>query len=142
MTIHLRRFENKDTLAVKDVFLRSWKELCKRLELDTTKLPAETWVIPASWVAVENDKVVGFIYLRGELVDRLYVDPALQRSGVGTLLLNKALEEGARLLWVDEENIWGRAFYEKNGWSWTGIDAPGSKFPTAPMLEYEYKGAP
>ena len=138
MTIHLRRFETTDTEAVKALFLRSWRDLCERLKLDASKLPADSWAIPATWVAIRDNEIVGFTYLRDRLVDKLYVDPKAQRTGVGTALLAKAREEGANQLWVDKENTWGRAFYEKNGWTGTGVDAPGTKFPIAPMLEYEF----
>ena len=62
-----------------------------RAEIDemvaTTFLPnAEMWV-----AADEQETVTGFLVMDGEMIDALFVDPALHGQGYGTLLLRHAL---------------------------------------------------
>jgi GNAT superfamily N-acetyltransferase len=61
--------------------------------------------------------VVGFIVLRDDLLDALYVAPRLQGHGVGSALFTRAAEarpDGFRL-WVFQENRGARRFYEARG---------------------------
>ncbi len=39
------------------------------------------------WVAEQCGKIIGFLAIRGSYIDRMYVKPSAQRSGVGTMLL-------------------------------------------------------
>jgi GNAT superfamily N-acetyltransferase len=75
------------------------------------------------WVAEEDGRPVGFLALRRsrtngwETLEKLYVDPAEQSKGVGTVLLDKAKElrpEGLHL-WVFQKNEGARRFYERHG---------------------------
>jgi GNAT superfamily N-acetyltransferase len=69
------------------------------------------------------DGPVGFLALRGGMVEHLYVRPDAQRDGVGTALLDAAKErrpDGLRL-WVFQRNEGARAFYGRHGF--TEIDA-------------------
>jgi putative acetyltransferase len=44
------------------------------------------------WVAVLDERLVGVLALEGSEVDRLYVAPEAQGCGVGTALLELALQ--------------------------------------------------
>lgn len=68
------------------------------------------------WVA-EDDRIVGFLSLTPTWLDSLYVEPAAQRSGVGTALLDVARERRPEgfALWVFETNHPARAFYHRHG---------------------------
>jgi ribosomal protein S18 acetylase RimI-like enzyme len=72
-----------------------------------------------SWTlaACEADVLAGFIALKGWHIDQLYVDPACQRRGIGSLLLAQAIRSvpGRITLDVFEDNLGARAFYEKHG---------------------------
>jgi GNAT superfamily N-acetyltransferase len=86
---------------------------------------------PATWIAVDDDRVVGMVSISpsrdedlpevGE-VQALYVSPERWRSGAGTQLMARAeallVQAGFRdaLLWVLRDNARGRAFYEATGW--------------------------
>jgi ribosomal protein S18 acetylase RimI-like enzyme len=74
-----------------------------------------TWTL----AALDAGIMAGFIALRGSHIDQLYVDPAHQRRGIGSLVLDRAIEmvRGRITLDVFEENIGARAFYEKHGFS-------------------------
>lgn len=68
------------------------------------------------WVA-ETDRLVGFLVLTETWLDALYVEPAAQRSGVGSALLEVARNrrpEGFGL-WVFETNEPARGFYRHHG---------------------------
>jgi ribosomal protein S18 acetylase RimI-like enzyme len=72
-----------------------------------------------SWTmaACEADVMAGFIALRDRHIDQLYVDPAHQRRGIGSLLLEQAIKgvPGRITLDVFEDNLGACAFYEKHG---------------------------
>ena len=61
--------------------------------------------------------LVGYAALCGDWLEDLYVDPASQRSGVGTALLDvvRALRPDGLCLWVFETNAPARAFYAAAG---------------------------
>lgn len=59
----------------------------------------------------------GFVELKGEWLDDLYVDPDHQGDGVGTALLElaKSLRPDGFELWVFASNAPARAFYARHG---------------------------
>jgi putative acetyltransferase len=68
------------------------------------------------WVAEADGAIVGFIGYRSGFVDHLYVDLDRQRRGTGTALLRKAMDDETMLrLWVFQENVAARRFYERHG---------------------------
>lgn len=80
-------------------------------------------------ILAESDGVlVGFIHVVfedhptwGALIDNLHVTSARKRAGIGTRLMAEAAEAvtargpGGLYLWVLEQNVEGRAFYEARG---------------------------
>jgi ribosomal protein S18 acetylase RimI-like enzyme len=68
------------------------------------------------WVAQDGGTIVGFIAYRSGFVDHLYVDLGRQGRGIGTALLQKAMDDEPMLrLWVFQENVAARRFYEGHG---------------------------
>jgi GNAT superfamily N-acetyltransferase len=70
-------------------------------------------------VVRRSEGPVGFLALRGDMVEHLYVRPDSQRAGVGTALLKAAKERrptGLRL-WVFQRNQLARAFYARHGFT-------------------------
>jgi ribosomal protein S18 acetylase RimI-like enzyme len=68
-------------------------------------------------VAETNGAIAGFIAMHGEMVEHLYVRPDLLRRGIGSALLERAKERspsGFRL-WVFQQNVPARRFYERHG---------------------------
>ncbi len=78
---------------------------------------------------------VGFMGLHGSAPDKvemLFVDPPFFRQGVGRLLLDQAVAEGAAQLDVNEQNPGALAFYQVFGFQVTGrsaLDSTGRPFP-------------
>lgn len=83
----------------------------ERHNIPNVYLPeAETWV----WEAAGH--VVGFISLLGNEIGAIFVNPELQRSGIGRALLNRARAlRGELEVEVFERNVLGRAFYAGMG---------------------------
>jgi len=70
-------------------------------------------------VAREDGELVGFLALRGDVVDHLYVHPAAQRRGVGSELLAEAQSRrpGGLELWAFQRNTPALAFYARHGFT-------------------------
>jgi GNAT superfamily N-acetyltransferase len=107
-------------------------------------------------VAERNGALVGFAGCgaardedaagAGELY-AIYIDPAVYRTGVGSALMGRVLEELAAaghqeaVVWVLEGNERGRSFYERWGWRPDGAtkDEPNGDAP--PLVDVRYRRA-
>lgn len=64
----------------------------------------------------DDGAVKGFIQLNGAEVEKLFVEPVLQKQGIGARLLNFAIaERDVRFLWALEKNTRAIAFYQRHG---------------------------
>jgi ribosomal protein S18 acetylase RimI-like enzyme len=70
-------------------------------------------------VARREGRLVGFLALKDELVDHLYVAPADQRQGIGSALLEvaKARRPDGLRLWVFQRNTGAIDFYIRRGFT-------------------------
>jgi GNAT superfamily N-acetyltransferase len=74
------------------------------------------------WVAEDGGRAIGFLaiehseMLGADVLERLYVEPAEQGRGIGTVLLDhaKALRPKGLQLWVFQKNEGARRFYERH----------------------------
>jgi putative acetyltransferase len=68
------------------------------------------------WVYELDGRPVAYLGIAGDFIDRLYVDPAHHRRGIGQALLDRARTLSPNHLWLytHEANKHARAFYEKN----------------------------
>ena len=103
---------------------RSWAELL-----------GATGTRTVIWVASDEDGCCGLVHagpVRSESttigeVYSLYVSVRVLSTGVGHLLLAyttaqlKAMLYGTAVLWVLEQNVRARRFYEREGWSLVGV---------------------
>ena len=92
------------------------------------------------WVAEADSVVAGFMAIRDDFIDQLFVSPDHQRQGIGADLLAHARSLSPDRLWLHtfQSNINGRTFYEKNGFVATKFDispAPESE----PDVLFEWK---
>lgn len=71
----------------------------------------------AIWLAEAADELAGFIILRGDYVDQLFVAVAHQRRGIGRVLMARARDQSPESLWLRcfVRNTKARAFYERLG---------------------------
>ena len=67
-------------------------------------------------LAVDGEKLLGFLVDLDGWIAHLYLDPDVRRYGVGAILLDDAKSKHDKLeLWCFQQNWPARAFYEKNG---------------------------
>jgi len=94
------------------------------------------------WVYEQDGRPIGYLGIAGEFIDRLYVDPAHHRRGIGQALMDHArtLSPNHLSLYTHQANKHARAFYEKNHFvaEKFGISpAPESE----PDVEYHWRRA-
>ena len=74
------------------------------------------------WVAESGSQIVGFVVIKDDEVEQLFVERAARGTGVAAMLLHKGEEEirraGYSRAWlaVVEGNTRARAFYARCGW--------------------------
>ena len=69
----------------------------------------------------DDGVVMGFILVKNGEVRKLFVEPVLQGQGLGTKLLEYAVEHmGAKTLWALEKNTRAIRFYQRHGFHLTG----------------------
>ena len=124
----IRRYDAADLDAVIGVFLRSVREVASR-DYDAGQIAAwaqadrDVWsrrrLERPTWVALLDDVIAGFIDLESSgHIDMLFVDPASQRKGVASALLDTVenAARGQRLAVLDTDaSITARPFFEKHG---------------------------
>jgi len=107
----MNAWETASALAhpfVSEAFLSSERRNIPELYLPNTD----------TWVAVVDERVVGFIALIGCEVGGLFLDPEFHGQGIGCALMDKAQSlHGALELKVFKQNIIGRGFYEAYGFT-------------------------
>ena len=97
-----------------------------------------------AWVAERDGVILGMALASEAELRDLYVVPAAWGTGVGAELMGTALEwiaaRGAReaTLWVGQENLRARRFYEREGWVVDGERLDDS-FPGASVHETRYR---
>jgi GNAT superfamily N-acetyltransferase len=99
------------------------------------------------WVAEEDGRLLGFIgiehstNLGAPVLERIYVDPDEQNRGVGTALLQKAIElrpEGL-YLWVFQKNR-ARRLYERSGFELVKLTDGAENMEREPDALYRWNG--
>jgi GNAT superfamily N-acetyltransferase len=158
-----------DTYDVARVQVRSWQSAYRGLidQAYLDSLEPETWAgrytfgrmgiqLPSTLVAVNGSTICGLATTGlcrdvdlsnfGELM-AIYVDPAYTGTGVGRLLITAARERlrgvGVRqaALWVLDENVRARRFYERDGWRFDGARRTRT-YGNAPVEEVRYRRTP
>lgn len=94
-----------------------FKELNVR---DTAAEFADAELLRQTFVYEDDGIIKGFARIQGNLLDKLFIEPAFQSRGIGAALLQFAVEHGADQLWALEYNKRGIAFYQRHGFRLTG----------------------
>jgi putative acetyltransferase len=90
----------------------------------------------------EGGRPVGFLVMDGNLIDALFVDPAVHGRGFGTALLDHALALAPEAV-VDasEQATNALAFYEARGFVRTGRSETDPQGRPYPLIHLRYAGA-
>ena len=92
------------------------------------------------WVAEMDDRIAGFLAMKGSYIDRLYIDPPYWHNGLGKRFIEfaKQISPGGLELHTHQQNLTARAFYEKEGFIAVkfGISPPPE---SAPDVEYHWR---
>ena len=109
---------------------------------------AEIDVMVAAWLPTvelclveDGERVVGFLVMDREMIDALFVDPAVHGRGYGTALLNHALKLSPHAT-VDasEQASNALAFYESRGFVRTGRSETDPQGRPYPLIHLKYSG--
>jgi putative acetyltransferase len=84
-----------------------------------------------------DGEIIGFMAVRGDEVESLFIHPGWRGKGVGRRLLSYAVETlGATRLDVNEQNEQAVGFYQRMGFEVTGrslVDGMGKPYPLLHM---------
>jgi GNAT superfamily N-acetyltransferase len=92
------------------------------------------------WVAEIAGRPVGYLALVDDILDHLYVGPAHQGRGVGSLLLAraKALRPAGLRLYAFQRNRRARDFYEAHGFVAVAFSGGADNEENEPDVLYEW----
>ena len=144
----IREFQPADEAAVVEVWHRSgiaaytYLATWQAFTLEQARDVFDRVIRPqcAVWVATLDDRVVGYLAMKGSYVDRLYVDPPEWRKGWGTLFVDfaKRLSPRGLELHTHQENRGERALYERHGFK--AVKFSVSPPPeSAPDVQYHWR---
>jgi ribosomal protein S18 acetylase RimI-like enzyme len=117
----VRRAQVGDAGAIADVFLaaRATMRYLPELHSEDETRAFIRGVVDNSeaFVAIRDDRVVGFLCVRDHWLEHLYVHPDCFNKRVGTQLLEhaKVARPAGFQLWVFQDNDGARRFYERHG---------------------------
>jgi ribosomal protein S18 acetylase RimI-like enzyme len=132
--ITLRPATAADVDGIADIWHRGWRdghlgnvppelEQYRGLEEFRRRVPSR---LAQTTVATDDGRLVGFVTLHDDEVEQIYVDSAARGGGAATALLHHGEEQIARrydVAWlaVAAGNARARRFYERSGWTDTGV---------------------
>jgi GNAT superfamily N-acetyltransferase len=145
--IELRRAVLADAPAVAELFLDSFHATYD-FPLAHTDDEVRGWVrdklVPTmeTWVAVEDQHIVGMMVVAPGHLEQLYVAPDQVGHGIGRRLLELAKERspGGLSLWTFQVNDRARRFYGRNGFVAVEF-TEGDNEEGQPDVRYEWNGA-
>ena len=123
--LSIRRANPADRTSLHQMLVRSWlTSWAPHLPADAVRRfheadPTTAWLtadIEQIDVAVLDGRIVAAMQVDGCVLEDLHVDPDFKRQGIGSVLLRRAEELGARRLVVRAFNEPAMAFYEAHGW--------------------------
>lgn len=105
-------------------------------ELENIKKYVPKAIMGVSVLIVANDNEynpIAFMGIEKNKLEMLFVDETVMQKGIGTMLINKAIEEySVNELCVNEQNPVARKFYENRGfqvYKRTENDEQGNPYP-------------
>jgi len=146
--IRVRRMTEVEATSVVKLWHAAKKNAYSYLPLEQARTFAEDYafftqkIFPHCeiWVAELEGLVRGFLALNGSYIDRLYVSPEVQRTGIGSALIGQAkkLCLSGLELHTHQKNLAACRFYEKHGFRAVRL---GTSPPpeSEPDVEYHWR---
>ena len=143
----IRRATHGDAEVIADVFLSARADALPEVPLVHSESETRDYLLrlvtnPANevWVAERGGGVVGFLSLREDWVDHLYLRPGWYRQDIGTALLNVAKigRPGGLRLYCFQCNRRARAFYEAQGFFVVRVADGSDNEEHEPDIEYAW----
>jgi GNAT superfamily N-acetyltransferase len=140
----IRRATPEDAGAIAEIFLRARDEMTYLPRIPDADRPHAGGLIlerRETWLDERVGAVVGFMSLRTDVMDHLYVDPDWQNRGVGVLLFEHAKRERPNgfQLWVFQKNSGARKFYERSGCRLVEVTDGRANMEKEPDARYEWR---
>lgn len=141
MTCDLRPARSTDAGAIGDILYRFQQDTdwMPRLYTGAEMIAHAGAMIDLGWVtvAVVDGAVQGFVARDGDEICALYLNPGINRRGVGRRLIVAAREGRDRLcLRSCEANDWANRFYERQGFVEAGRDDGSGHDDGLPGITY------
>jgi putative acetyltransferase len=93
------------------------------------------------WMVDDGGRPVGFLAMDGDLIDALFVDPAVHGRGFGTALLDHALALAPEArVDASEQASNALVFYESRGFVRTGRSETDPQGRPYPLIHLRYAG--
>jgi ribosomal protein S18 acetylase RimI-like enzyme len=145
--VRIRPARPRDAHTVAEVFIASFDTLTFLPKLHTNEETIDfiaNKVMPDQEVLVaeEDGTIIGFLAMaHGDILEHLYVHPDSQCRGVGGALLERAKERmpGGFSLWVFQQNVQARRFYERHGLSLIERTEGDGNEERMPDARYEWR---
>lgn len=140
--------EPSDFSQITDLYLASRADALPYLNRVHSDEAVRAWIKDTllrrgvTWLAKEQDTVVGFLSLLDNDIDQLYILPGYYRRGIGSKLLRRAMEESPERLhlYTFQKNTRARAFYEKHGFRAIRFADGSQNEEKEPDILYEWRG--
>lgn len=145
-TVTLRPATPADALEIADLFLDARREVMPYMPVLHSDDETRRWIVDVvvagskTWLALLDDKIVGFLAMVADQLDHLYVRPRYYRQGIGDRLLAKAKEISPRRLqlFTSQRNCRARAFYEARGFVPINLGDGSRNEEAEPDVLYEW----
>lgn len=108
---------------------------------------AQVWmadeILPnhAAWVAEVDGAVAGYIAIKDDWIQQLYVHPDRHGQGIGSALLDHVMAMGPpRQLWTFQQSDRARGFYESRGFRAVEFTEGEANEEKTPDVRYLWEG--
>lgn len=146
MTTTIRRATDADAEGVADVFIAARATMTYLPNLHS-EAEARAFIgslikEEETWVADRDGEVVGMAVIDGGWLEHLYVHPSRFGTGTGTRLFQQLAAEHPKgfQLWVFQQNVAGRRFYERLGCALVRLTDGGNNEEHLPDALYVWPG--
>lgn len=143
----IRPAKPDESEAVATIYITSFKTALPSVKLAHSDDEIREWfknvLVPkgGTWVADSEGKLLGFMSLKDNMLEELYLTPYALGEGVGSMLMEKAkqLNPAGLKTYAFQVNNTARKFYEKHGFVAVNFNNGKRNEEHEPDVLYEWK---